>query len=108
MSECDFKKVIYPKRDPIDLSAVYNRLKGKYQLILTNTFSLENGAEDYREDFLILCGESAIGKFQLYDNGLYIIFDVDKVDGTYLHWHPVDIEEAVNDIEFFMQGFSRC
>lgn len=107
MSECDFKKVIYPKREPIDLNAVYNRLKNKYPLILTNTFSLENGAEDYGEDFLILCGESTVGKFQLYDNGLNIIFDVDKADGTYLHWHPADFEEVIEDIELFMQGYCK-
>lgn len=92
------------EREPLDLTAVYERLKDKYPLILTNTFSLPNGAEDYQEDFLILCGESDSGAFQLYDNGLYIVFDVDKADGTYTHWHPTDLDEAVNDVTMFMQG----
>lgn len=95
------------KREPLDLKAVYRRLKDKYPLVLTTTFSLENGAEDYGEDFEILCGESSAGKFQLYDCGLYIIFDVDKSDGTYTHWHPADIEDAVADIVEFMEGKCR-
>ncbi len=95
------------ERKSLDLNAVYVRLKDKYHLILTNTFSLENGAEDYDEDFMILCGESAIGRFQLYDDGLDIVFDVDKADGSYLHWHPENFEEAVNDVELFMQGCCR-
>ncbi len=95
------------KRQPLDLSAVYEYLKDKYPLILTNTFSLPNGAEDYQEDFMILCGESNSGAFQLYDNGLYIIFDVDKSDGTYTHWHPTCFDDAVNDVIMFMQGKSK-
>lgn len=92
------------QREKLVLKAVYDQLKDEYCLVLTNTFSLENGAEDYDEDFEILCGESSAGKFQLYDAGLYIVFDVDKSDGTYLHWHPADINEAVNDVREFMQG----
>lgn len=92
------------EREPLDLTAVYERLKDKYPLILTNTFSLPNGAEDYQEDFMILCGESDTGAFQLYDNGLNIIFDVDKADGTYTHRHPSSFNDVINDIINFMQG----
>jgi len=92
------------EREPLDLTAVYEQLKDEYPLILTNTFSMPNGAEDYQEDFMILCGESDAGAFQLYDNGLYIIFDADKSDGTYTHWHPSCFDDAVNDVINFMKG----
>lgn len=85
---------------------LYAQLKDAYDLVLTNTFSLENGAEDYGEDFAILLGESSAGKFQLYDEGI-IVFDVDKPDGTYTHWHPLDMEEAIEDIQAFMEGHCK-
>ena len=88
------------------IKPAYERLKNKYDLVLTNTFALENGYDDFREDFEILCGESSVGKFQIYHDGAFFIFDVDKSDGTYTHWHPSNIEEIVEDIREFMQG--RC
>lgn len=89
------------------MKPVYEELKDRYDLNLTHTFALENGAEDFREDFEILCGESSAGKFQLWHDGSLFIFDVDKSNGTYTHWHPSDIEEATEDIQSFMQGHSR-
>lgn len=96
------------KRTKLDLKAVYERLKDSYDLVLTNTYSLENGKEEYREDFELLCGVSSAGSFQLYDCGLYIIFDVDKPDGSFVHWHPADTEAAISDVEAFMQGYCKC
>lgn len=95
-------------REKLNLKAVYAQLKDTYDLLLTNTFSLENGEEEYREDFEILCGASPAGAFKLYDSGLYIIFDVEKPDGTYVHWHPENIEEAIRDVVAFMQGHCKC
>ena len=83
---------------------VYERLKDQYDLVLTNTFALENGYEDFREDFEVLCGNSTAGKFLIWHDGALFVFDVDKSDGTYTHWHPSDIEEIVADIREFMQG----
>ncbi len=106
----DFQKEIkqyMASRKKQDLNKIYNNLKDKYPLVMTNTFSLENGKEDYEEDFPILCGESNIGKFYLYDNGLYQIFDVEKTDGIAGHWHPKNDEEAINDIILFMQGVCK-
>lgn len=96
------------KREQLDLKAMYERLKDSYHLLLTNTYSLENGKEYYGEDFELLCGSSSAGSFRLYDCGLYIVFDVDKPDGSSGHWHPADIEEAVSDVEAFMQGYCKC
>jgi hypothetical protein len=88
------------------IKPAYEQLKDQYDLVLTNTFALENGYEDFREDFEIICGESSAGKFQIYHNGCSFIFDVDKADGTYTHWHLADIDGLIEDIREFMQG--RC
>ena len=88
------------------LKPAYEALKDEYDLVLTNTFALENGAEDFREDFEILCGKSPAGTFQIWHDGALFIFDVDKADGTYTHWHPSDLDEIIADIREFMQG--RC
>lgn len=86
------------------IKPVYEQLKDQFDLILTNTFSLENGYDDFREDFEILCGESSAGKFQIYHDGALYVFDVDKADGTYTHWHPSNIKDIVEDVRDFMQG----
>ena len=92
-------------RKRLDVSAVYECLKDRYPLVLTNTFSLENGKEDYDDDLPVLCGKCKIGSFVLYDDGLYPYFEVDMADGTFIHhWHPNDVEEAVEDVIKFMEG----
>ena len=88
------------------IKPAYDQLKDQYDLVLTNTFALKNGYEDFREDFEIICGESSAGKFQIYHNGCSFIFDVDKADGTYTHWHLADIDGLIEDIREFMHG--RC
>ena len=90
------------------IKPAYEQLKDQYDLVLTNTFALENGYEDFREDFEILCGASSAGSFQIYHSGCLFVFDVDKADGTYTHWHPSDIDEIVEDIREFMQGNCKC
>ena len=85
----------------------YERLKDQYDLVLTNTFALENGYDDFREDLVVLCGESSAGKFLIYHDGVLFIFDVDKADGTYTHWHPSDIDEIVENIRAFMAGICK-
>ena len=91
-------------RTPLDVSAVYEALKDKFSLTLTSAYCLENGKEDYDEDHIMLCGSSSLGSFQLYDNGMYGVFDTDKADGSYMHWHPHTFNEAIKDVTSFMQG----
>ena len=55
----------------------------------------------------MVCGTSSVGTFQLYDNHLHGVFDVDLVDGSYTHWHPYDVAEAVEDVIAFMQGVCK-
>ena len=70
----------------------------------TNKPSLENGYDDFCEDFEILCGASSAGKFQIYHDGALFVFDAEKADGTYTHWHPSSMDDIVEDIRNFMQG----
>lgn len=94
-------------RTPLDVAAVYQILKDRFPLTLTHAFALENGVADYDEDYVMVCGTSPAGSFQLYDNGLYGVFDVDKADGSYTHWHPYYVAEAVEDVIAFMQGVCK-
>ena len=94
-------------RTPLDVVAVYEALKDRYPLTLTHAFALEN-AEEYDTDYTMVCGMSSAGSFQLYDDGLYGVFDVDKADGGYAHWHPFDVTEAIEDVRSFMEGKSKC
>lgn len=94
-------------RTPLDVTAVYEILKDRFPLTLTHTFALENGEKDYDGDYTMVCGTSSAGAFQLYDNGLYGVFDVDKADGSYTHWHPCEVAEAVEDVIAFMQGVCK-
>ena len=93
-------------RTPLAVVAVYEKLKDRFPLTLTHAFALENGESDYDGDYTMVCGTSSAGSFQLYDNGLHGVFDVDKADGSYTHGHPESVEEAVEDVREFMQG--RC
>ena len=95
------------ERIKLDTNEVYEKTKCQYPVVLTSSYALENGKADWEKDFPIVCGESPAGKFFLYDNGLDIIFDVDKADGSYMHWHPVDTAEAINDVMRFMEGICK-
>ena len=95
------------ERIKLDTNEVYEKINGRYPVVLTSTYALEDGREDWEENFPIVCGESSVGKFFLYDNGLDIVFDVEKADGSYMHWHPVDTAEAINDAMQFMEGICK-
>lgn len=90
-------------RQPLDVDALYARFAPRYP----GVFRLEDGDREHGEDFRILHGFSAAGRFEIYDNGLDIVFDVYKPDGSYTHWHPADVDEVIADIHVFMAGNSR-
>ena len=100
-----------------DLEIIYDQLKDKYDLLLTNTFSLDDG---YTIDVPVLCGQAAHGRFHLYkesDDTDMFVFSVEyaqpKVISTppyveqYTHWHPYAIEGAMDDVIAFMEGTHR-
>ena len=88
------------------LETLYEQLKGKYGLLLTNTFSLNAG---FDVDFQVIYGESKLGKFYLFseyfiDGDYGFTFSVDLPNGEYTHWHPNSVAQALKDVIAFMDG----
>lgn len=84
--------------------AVYNQIKDRYPLLLTNSKSLD---ERFTIDCLILVGKSHGQIIELYSDGDMFIMDVmDDAQTKGTHWHPNDVESAIEDIEEFMDGKS--
>ena len=87
-----------------ELLAVYELLKDRYPVELTNTFAVDDG---FTIDCPILVGRAHDQIIWLYDDGCMFVLDVQdaaKTKGT--HWHPCDISEAVDSIAEFMEGKS--
>lgn len=87
-----------------DVLTVYEQLKDKYDLVLTTTAALDEG---FTVDCPILVGKAHEQIIELYEDGGMFILDVmdeEQTKGT--HWHPYDVEDAVEDIAEFMEGKS--
>lgn len=83
---------------------VYAQLKDKYDLLLTTTAALDEG---FTIDCPIIVGKANGLVLELYSDGdMFIldIMDVEQMKGT--HWHPYDVDAAVEDIVEFMEGNS--
>ncbi len=88
-----------------DIELIYEALKDRYELILTNSFALDDG---FTWDVPIICGESELGRFQLYadantpePHGVQFVF---TLPDRPTHGHPQTIEDAIDEIERFMAG----
>jgi len=84
--------------------AVYERLKDRYNLVLTTTSALDEG---FTIDCPIIVGKAHGQVIELYDDDVGFVMDVmdaEQTKGT--HWHPFNIEDAVDDIVEFMEGKS--
>ena len=87
-----------------DVFAVYNRLKDRYPLILTNSMALDEG---FTVDCPVIVAKAHGQIMELYEDGGVFILDVmdeAKTKGT--HWHPYDVEDAAKDFTEFMEGKS--
>ena len=87
-----------------DLKVIFEQLKDKYDLVLTNTFALNDG---YEIDVPVLCGRSLLGTFYLYKEDPdwdEFVFSVAHSDGHHDHWHPQSREQALEDVVAFMEG----
>lgn len=87
-----------------DVRKVYEQLKDEYDLLLTTTFALDEG---FTVDSPIIVGKAHGQIIELYDDGGGFVMDVmdgEQTKGT--HWHPYDVESAVEDIVHFMEGKS--
>lgn len=81
------------EREKLDVELVYAQLRESYLLKITSYW--DNGYE-----MKVLSGESTQGRFELYDNGANIVFEIN--DGY--HWHPSNAEDAIAGVDAFMQG----
>ena len=87
-----------------DLRAVYEQLKDKYNLVWTTTAALDEG---FTVDCPIIVGKAHGQIIELYEDGGYFVLDVmDEAQTQGTHWHPNDVEGAVEDIAEFMDGKS--
>lgn len=83
-----------------DLKAVYEQLKDRCSLVFTNAFSVDDGFE---EDCAILVGRREGYILWLYEwDGEFVLDVLDETMTAGTHWHPEDVEEAMEDIlDFF-------
>ena len=87
-----------------DVLAVYEILKGRYDLTLTNSAAVDDG---FTIDCPIIVAKARGLILWLYSDGDVFVLDV--MDEGYTkgtHWHPDDVESAVEDIAEFMVGKS--
>lgn len=87
-----------------DVTAVYEQLKDRYDLVLTTTSALDEG---FTVDCPIIVGKAHGQIIELYEDGGDFVLDVmdeEQTKGT--HWHPNDVKGAVDCIEEFMEGKS--
>ena len=95
--------MLYNNNDD-DLKAIYEHLKDKYALVLTNTAELDEG---FTVDCPILVGRAHGQILELYlDCEMFVLDVMDEAQTKGTHWHPNDVESAIEDIEAFMDGKS--
>ena len=87
-----------------DVVEVYEQLKDRYDLVLTTTSALDEG---FTVDCPIVVGKAHGQIIELYEDGGDFVMDVmdeEQTKGT--HWHPNDVESAIDDVAEFMEGKS--
>lgn len=87
-----------------DVITVYERLKDRYDLLLTTTAELDDG---FTVDCPIIVGKAHGQIIELYEDGGLFVMDVmddERTKGT--HWHPYDVDLAVEELVEFMEGRS--
>ena len=84
-----------------DLRAVYEQLKDRYELVWTNTGALDEG---YTIDCPIIVGKAHGQIIELYTDGMFVMDVMDAAQTKGTHWHPLDVEDAVDDMIEFFEG----
>ena len=87
-----------------DVLAVFEILKDRYDLTLTTSAAVDDG---FTIDCPIIVAKAHGLILWLYSDGDVFVLDVmdeGRTKGT--HWHPDDVESAVEDIAEFMVGKS--
>ena len=87
---------------------VFAKLKDKYPMSMTNTTELNETMDaGFSIDCPILVGrahEQIIWLYAYEDMFILDVLDEAQTKGT--HWHPNDVDAAVEDIAEFMEGKS--
>ena len=87
-----------------DVLAGYEQLKDRYALVLTTTSALDEG---FTIDCPIIVGKAHGQIIELYEDGGDFILDVmDEKQTRGTHWHPNDVDGAIDDIVEFLEGKS--
>jgi len=87
-----------------DLVSVYEQLKDRYSLLLTNSKSLD---ERFTIDCPIIVGKAHGQIIELYnDYGIFVLVVMDDAQTKGTHWHPNDVDSAIDYIVEFMEGRS--
>ena len=87
-----------------DVLAVYEQLKDRYALVLTTTSALNEG---FTIDCPIIVAKAHSQIIELYEDGGEFILDVmDEKQTKGTHWHPNDVDGAIDDIVEFLEGKS--
>ena len=88
-----------------NIKYIYDQLKDKYDLTLTNAFALNVG---FTVDYPILCGKCCNRTFYLYEDDSLFVFAVEEPNrNDWDHWHPYDTEDAVKFITDFMKDYNE-
>ena len=83
---------------------VYEQLKDKYDIALTTTSALDEG---FTIDCPIIVVKAHGQVLELYSDGTDFVLDVMDIEQTKgTHWHPNDVDSAVERIVEFMEGKS--
>jgi len=85
-----------------DIKRLYNQLRCYYSLTLTSSF--EKGFKT-DIDYPILCGNSILGRFELFYGDLDFEFYAERDNGVFLaHFHLQSAAEAEKTVVDFMNG----
>ena len=87
-----------------DVFSVYEQLKDRYPLIMTTTGALDEG---FSVDCPIIVGKAHGQIIELYEDGGIFVLDVmDEAQTKGTHWHPNDVDSAIDYVAEFMEGKS--
>ena len=85
-----------------DVSVIYKKLCEKYPIEVCNSRDI---SPNFHFDFPVVCGQSVLGKFELFYDDVSFPFYVMREDGELIaHWHLQTLEEAEKCIADFMEG----
>ena len=98
----DAKSRLIMEKTEQDVYNVYEQLKNKYDLVLTTTAKLNEG---FIIDCPIIVGKAHDQIIELYEcDGMFVMIVKDSEENEGTHWHPREINDAINDIVEFMNG----